>query len=159
MNRLVFALTTIATLGAGAVHAVEQRPILTLDIARKMTVACEARALQEGWKLDIAVLDGGGNLKYFVRMDDSYLKSIDIAMLKAQTSAGFPVSTKFVGELAAGRLPGIAYVPGIVTFEGGLPIVTGSGHHIGAIGVSGGMAVDDGICAQVAVDAVKEDLR
>lgn len=159
MNRLVTALSTVAALAAGAAQAVEQRPILTLEIARKMTAACEAKAIEAGWKLDIAVVDGGGNLKYFVRMDDSYLKSIDIAMLKAQTSAGFPVSTKFVGELASGRLPGIAYVPGIVTFEGGLPIVTGDGHHIGAIGVSGGMAVDDGICAQVAVDAVQQDLR
>jgi len=159
MNRFLATLSTVATLALGTAHAVEQRPILTLDIARKMTAACEARAIEEGWKLDIAVLDGGGNLKYFVRMDDSYLKSIDIAMLKAQTSAGFPVSTKFVGELAAGRLPGIAHVPGIVTFEGGLPVVTEGGHHIGAIGVSGGMAVDDGICAQVALDAVKADLR
>jgi uncharacterized protein GlcG (DUF336 family) len=83
MNRFLATLSTVATLALGTAHAVEQRPILTLDIACEMNTACEARVMEEGWKLDIAVLDGGGNLKYFVRMDDSYSKSVDIPMLKA----------------------------------------------------------------------------
>jgi uncharacterized protein GlcG (DUF336 family) len=64
-----------------------------------------------------------------------------------------------VGEIASSRVPGIAHVPGIVTFEGGVPIKTSSGAHIGAIGVSGASAEQDGICAQAALDAVAADLK
>ena len=144
---------------ASSAIAIEQRPFLTLDVAKKMAAACEAKAKQEGWKMNISIVDSGGNLKFFVRQDDSFLKSIEIAHLKAGTSAGFPFSTKQVGEIAATRVPGIAYVPGIATFEGGLPIMSGDGKHMGAIGVSGASAEQDGICAQAAIDAVKNDLK
>jgi glc operon protein GlcG len=91
-------------------------------------------------------------------MDDSFLKSIDIAMMKAQTSAGLPFSTKQIGEIAT-KVPGIAFVPGIVTFEGGLPLMTADSKHIGSIGVSGASAEQDGTCAQAGLDAVKNDLK
>ena len=161
MKKTLLSISTAAVLAAaaGSAIAIEQRPYLTLDVAQKMAAACEARAKQEGWKMNIAILDSGGNLKHFSRMDDSFLKSIDIAMIKAETSAGFPFSTKQVGEIAATRVPGIAHVPGIATFEGGLPIMTADGKHIGSIGVSGASAEQDGICAQAALDAVKNDLK
>ena len=53
--------------------ALEMRPILTLDVARKIVEACIAKAQQEGWKMHVAVLDIGGNLKAFARMDDAQL--------------------------------------------------------------------------------------
>ncbi|HEX4985219.1 MAG TPA: heme-binding protein [Burkholderiales bacterium] len=143
---------------AGPAAAVEQRPYLTLDVAKKMAAACEAKARQEGWKMNIAIVDSGGNLKYFLRQDDAFLKSIEIAQLKAGTSAGFPFSTKQIGEIAQ-KVPGIANVPGIVTFEGGLPILTADGRQVGAIGVSGGTAEQDGSCAQAGIDATKSDLK
>ncbi|MEO8630710.1 MAG: heme-binding protein, partial [Betaproteobacteria bacterium] len=111
-----------------------------------------------GWKMNIAVMDAGGNLKYFQRMDDAFLGSIKIAELKATTSSMFPFSTKMVGEITQ-KVPGIAFVPGVVTFEGGLPIKTGGGEHIGSVGVSGGTAEQDGVCAQAGLDAVKDDLK
>lgn len=156
---LSISLVSLFVAFAGSAAALEQRPILTLDVAKKMAAACETKAKQEGWKMNIAIVDNGGNLKYFLREDDAFLKSIEIAQLKAGTSAGFPFSTKQVGEIAATRVPGIAFVPGIVTFEGGLPILTADGKQIGAIGVSGGTAEQDGMCAQAAVDAVKSDLK
>jgi glc operon protein GlcG len=117
------------------------------------------KATAEGWKMNVAVLDDGGNLKAFVRMDGAFLGSIQIAQLKANTSASFPFSTKQVGEIVQTRVPGLAFVPGLVTFEGGLPIKTASGEHIGAIGVSGATAEQDGACAQAGLDAVKDDLK
>ena len=156
---LSILLVSLLTALAGAAMAMEQRPFLTLDVAKKMAAACEAKAKQEGWKMNIAIVDSGGNMKYFLRQDDAFLKSIEIAQLKAGTSAGFPFSTKQVGEIAATRVPGIAYVPGIVTFEGGLPIMTADAKQVGAIGVSGGSAEQDGMCAQAALDAVKNDLK
>lgn len=160
MKKTLLSMTlTTLLVAAGAAAAIEQRPILTLEVAKKMAAACETRAKQEGWKMNIAILDSGGNLKHFSRMDDSFLKSIDIAMIKAQTSAGFPFSTKAVGEIATTRVPGIAHIPGIATFEGGLPIMTADNKHIGSIGVSGASAEQDGICAQAGLDAVKNDLK
>ena len=86
-------------------NAVEMRPVLTLEMAKKMAQACEDRASQEGWRMNIAIMDAGGNLIYFQRMDRAFLKSIEIAILKAETSAGFPFSTKVVEEIAATRVP------------------------------------------------------
>ncbi|MDA9295918.1 heme-binding protein [Burkholderiales bacterium] len=139
-------------------NAIEMRPVLTLDMAKKMAQACESRATVEGWRMNIAIMDAGGNLIYFQRMDRAFLKSIEIAILKAETSAGFPFSTKVVEEIAATRVPGIAHVPGVAAFEGGLPVMTASGEHIGSIGVSGAPASDDGLCAQAGIDAIAAEL-
>jgi uncharacterized protein GlcG (DUF336 family) len=155
---LSIGVASLFTALAGSAFALEQRPVLSLEVAKKMAAACEAKAKQEGWKMNIAIVDTGGSLKYFLRQDDAFLKSIEIAQLKAGTSAGFPFSTKQIGEITT-KIPGIAFVPGIVTFEGGLPILTADGKQVGAIGVSGGTAEQDGICAQASIDAVKNELK
>ena len=148
----------LSGLASSSVMALEQRPVLSLDVAKKMAAACESKAKQENWKMNIAIVDSGGHLKYFLRQDDAFQKSIEIAQLKAGTSAGLPFSTKQIGEITS-KVPGIAYVPGIVTFEGGLPIMTADGKQVGAIGVSGGTAEQDGQCAQAGIDAVKNELK
>ena len=160
MKKALISMTVASVLAAaaGSAAAIEQRPFLTLDVAKKMAADCEAKAKKEGWKMNIAIVDNGGSLKYFLRQDDSFLKSIEIAQMKAGTSAGLPFSTKQIGEIAT-KIPGIAFVPGIATFEGGLPILTADGKHVGAIGVSGASAEQDGVCAQAALDAVKNDLK
>lgn len=158
MKKTLVSLSLASMFAVGAAGAVEMRPVLTLEMAKKMSAACEARAKQEGWRMNIAIMDNGGNLKHFARMDDSFQKSIQIAMMKAETSAGFPFSTKQVEDILQ-RVPGLAHVPGIAAFEGGLPIVTAAGHHIGSIGVSGATAQQDGVCAQAAIDAVKDHLK
>lgn len=150
----------VALLGlAASAQAQQQKTVLGLEAAKKMAAACEETARKEGWNMNIAIVDDGGNLKYFSRMDNSFRASIEIAQLKANTSAGFPRSTRQVGEIAQQRVPGIVHVPGIVTFAGGLPIITAKGEHIGAIGVSGATADQDEVCAQAALDAVKSELN
>lgn len=158
--RTLSAAAIAVVLGAAVApsFAQEKKTVLTIETARKMAAGCVAKAKAEGWRMNIAILDDGGNLKYFERMDGSFMGSIQIAQLKANTSASFPFSTKTLGEITQ-RVPGIAFVPGIVTFEGGLPIKTASGEHIGAIGVSGATGEQDGICAQAGLDAVKDDLK
>ena len=161
MTRTTVAIALAATFAVAStpVLAQQKKTVLSLDTARKMSQACVDKATAEGWKMNIAILDDGGNLKHFVRMDGAFLGSIEIARLKANTSSKFPFSTKQAGEIVQTRVPGLAFVPGIVTFEGGLPIKTGSGEHIGAIGVSGATAEQDGVCAQAGLDAVKDDLK
>jgi glc operon protein GlcG len=158
-NRTIVLAAAVALgLASASAFAQDKKTVLNLETAKKMAAACEAKAKAEGWKMNIAILDAGANMKYFLRQDDAFLGSVQIAKLKANTSSNFPFSTKQVGEITK-NIPGIAFVPGIVTFEGGLPIKTGGGEHIGAIGVSGGTAEQDGICAQAGVDAVKDDLK
>jgi glc operon protein GlcG len=142
----------------------ETKAALSFDMAKKMVAACEAKAKQEGWKMNIAVVDDGANLVAFERMDGAYLGSILVAQHKAVTSANFPFSTRRFSELAFGKegkpglVPGIANFPGIVTFAGGLPIMTANNVQIGGIGVSGGTSDQDEQCAQAGIDAVKGEL-
>jgi uncharacterized protein GlcG (DUF336 family) len=160
MNRTRLAVLAAVALGLSAAPALaqEKKTVLSLATAVKMAQACMDKAKAEGWRMNIAILDDGGNLKHFVRMDGAFRGSIEISQLKANTSSMFPFSTKQVGEITQ-RIPGIAFVPGLVTFEGGLPIKTAGGEHVGAIGVSGASAEQDGMCAQAALDAVKDDLK
>ena len=80
------------------------------------------------------------------------------------TSANFPFSTRRFGEIAFGKEgkpgmePGKANFPGIVSFAGGLPIITANKVQIGGIGVSGGTSDQDEQCAQAGIDTVKGDL-
>jgi uncharacterized protein GlcG (DUF336 family) len=160
MKRTITALAAATVLAAAAstAFAQQQQTVISLDTAKKMATACEAMGKQQGWRLIIAILDDGGNLKYLSRMDGAFLGSIQIAQLKANTSANFPFSTRQLGELAQQRVPGIVHVPGLVTFPGGLPIVTAKGEHLGSIGVSGATGDQDEQCAQAGLDAVKGDL-
>jgi uncharacterized protein GlcG (DUF336 family) len=131
---------------------------LTLATAKKMADACEQKAKAEGWKMNIAIVDDGANLRYFQRMDDAFLVSVKISQMKAGTSASVPLSTRKLGEVAK-NVPGLEEVPGLVMFAGGLPIMTGAGKQIGGIGVSGGTADQDEVCAQAGLDAVKDTLK
>lgn len=132
---------------------------LSLDMAKSMADAAEAKALENNIKIVIAIMDNHGNLKYYRRMDGNNFISVRMAQLKALTSASIPVSTKDLA-LRNEALPNLPYlaVPGIVLLEGGLPILTKDGQHIGSIGISGATPALDGVCAQAALDAVNGDL-
>ncbi len=163
-NRSLFTALTVAILAstaAPAAEAAEERPILTAAAARKMIDACVARAEAEGWLMHIAVTDNHGNLKAYHRMDDAQLLSQDVAIGKARSSAVSPRSTLQWGEMAfGGGTPGAAaFVPGIIYFEGGLPIMTADGYHVGGIGVSGDTGANDAICGQAGIDAAAADLQ
>jgi uncharacterized protein GlcG (DUF336 family) len=144
---------------AGWAHAID------LETAKKMADACEAKAAEEGWKMNVAVVDGGADLVLFHRMDGAFLGSVEIAQMKARSSAMFPFPTRGLGEIAfgkdgePGRAPGLAFVPGLAAFPGGLPVMTADGTHLGAIGVSGGTGDEDEACAQAALDAVADQLQ
>jgi len=128
---------------------------LSLDMAKKMADAAEAAALEKSLKIVIAIMDNHGNLKYYRRMDGNNFISVRMAQLKALTSASIPISTQALAErnetLANGPYLG---VPGIVLLEGGLPIITHDGQHIGSIGISGATPELDGLCAKAAIAAI-----
>jgi len=155
---LSLASLCAAAIAAGPAAAQDTKQVLTLATAKQMADACEQKSKAEGWKMVTAVVDDGGNLKYLSRMDGSFLVSVKIAQAKAETSARIPVSTRKFGEISQ-TVKGLDLVPGVVIFAGGLPIFTASGGHLGGIGVSGGSADQDEVCAQAGLDAVKGALK
>ena len=96
--------------------------------------------------MNIAVVDAGGNLKAFTRMDGAWLGSIDISIKKARTARYFDMATGSLGELSqpGGPLFNIEVSNGgLITFPGGLPLHSAEGTVIGAIGVSGSSVEND----------------
>jgi uncharacterized protein GlcG (DUF336 family) len=130
--------------------------MLNLEDARRVVAAAEKKAKEIGQPMNIAVVDGGGNLVTHVRMDGAWLGSIDISINKAYTARAFNLATK---DLAVQAQPGKQFYgihvsnPGrIMVFAGGIPLVRG-GEVVGAIGVSGGSGEQDQSVAAVGADA------
>jgi uncharacterized protein GlcG (DUF336 family) len=150
-----------ASAPVGAETGLVMKPVLSLQVAKTIADACEAKAIEEGWNMNIAIVDDGANLLLFRRMPHAWLGSIDIALDKARTSARMTMPTSMVAEIAFGKdlkggpLPGFAHVEGFIAFAGGLPIRVGE-VVIGAIGVSGAMDYEDEACAQAGLEAVAE---
>lgn len=132
---------------------------LSLDMAKKMADGAEQKALEKGLKIVVAIMDNHGNLKYYRRMDGNNFVSVRMSQLKALTSASIPISTKDLA-IRNENTPNGPYlgVPGIVLLEGGLPVITKDGQHIGSIGISGANPELDGICAQAALNSISENL-
>ena len=146
-------------------HALKSLPVINLEMAKVMADACEADQKKSGYNpVNIAIVDKGNDLVLFKRQNNAYLLSIDIAIKKANSSAGIPVPTRVIEELVYGKdknggiIPGLAFSKGLVAFAGGLPIRTKSGVLLGAIGVSGASADEDEQCAAAAISAVDDIL-
>lgn len=108
-------------------------------------------------KMDIAVVDAGANLKAFVRMDEAWIGSIDIAIKKARTARFFDMATGEIGKLSqpGGPLYNIEHSnDGLITFPGGVPLKNSKGEIIGAVGVSGSTVENDHLVAEAGAAAV-----
>ncbi len=129
---------------------------LSYNEANAAVQAAMKKAQGIGINEDIAVVDAGGNLKAFARMDKAWLGSIEIAERKAKTSRYFDMAT---GDLAKKAEPGqplygIQTIPPSVIFAGGVPIKTADGQVIGAIGASGSTPNNDNQVATAGAQAV-----
>jgi len=134
--------------------------VIGADAAHAALGAAIEKAKELGIRVNVALVDSGGNLAGFLRMPGAPLHSIDIAIDKAYTSASFGIPTAEWDEiLASGSAAfqaGFVQRPRLVPFGGGLPIVIDK-ELIGAIGVSGGSEEQDGICAQAGLTALGAD--
>lgn len=135
--------------------ALPTQRLLTLEAARVALAAAESTALQNGWKVVIAVVDTGGHLVAAIRLDDTQTSSVDTAVGKARAAIAFKRPTRLLEEMINGPRPAFATVPGgpYALMQGGLPIEV-EGQVIGAIGVSGVKASDDEIIAGAGVKAL-----
>ena len=151
---VALGIAALALTAAPAAAQTADRPTLTSGAAMTMIHGCLSKAAEEGWRMHIAIIDNHGNLRAYHRMDDAQLLSHDIAMAKARSSALSPRSTEEWGQFAFGNgVSPAAFVPGLNFFQGGLPIRTDDGQHLGGIGVSGDTGANDAICAQAGIEA------
>ncbi len=130
--------------------------MVNLADARRVIAAAEAKAGQIGQPMNIAVVDGGGNLVSHVRMDGAWIGSIDISQKKAFTSRAFDIATKDLAthSQSGGQFFGIhASNNGkIMIFAGGIPLKK-DGKVVGAVGVSGGSGDQDHAVAEAGAAA------
>jgi uncharacterized protein GlcG (DUF336 family) len=125
-----------------------------LDRAEAAIAAAVAEARRRDWKMNIAVVDAGGNLVAFQRMDGAQLASIQISEHKARASAIFRRETKI---FESGIQSGLNYqitLDGVIGSRGGIPLVEG-GKIIGAIGCSGGTGSQDEATCKAGAATVK----
>jgi uncharacterized protein GlcG (DUF336 family) len=127
---------------------------ITLEAAKKVMAAAEAEATKNKWVMAIAILDSTGHLVMLHRMENTQYGSIAVAEDKARTALDFRRPSKVFEDLVAQGGIGLRTLGlrGATPLEGGLPIIAG-GKIIGAIGVSGATAVQDGQVAKAGADA------
>ena len=129
---------------------------ITLDNAKKAAAPALAEARKNNWTMAVAIVDPGGDLVYFEKIDGTQNGSVNVAIAKARSAALFKRPTKaFQDTLAAGG-DGlrILRLENAVPVEGGIPLVM-DGKIVGAIGVSGGTGAQDGQAANAGVAALK----
>jgi uncharacterized protein GlcG (DUF336 family) len=130
--------------------------MIRLDDAQRVIDAAREQAAGAGQPMNIAVVDGGGNLIAFSRMDGAWLGSIDIAINKAFTARAFDIATQDLADLSQPGEPffGIHASNGgrVMIFAGGIPLKRG-GDVVGAIGVSGGTGDQDQATAEAGAAA------
>ncbi len=171
-TRAVFVALAL-TLVAGGIHAQDAKPNpldaipdkmpfdlpfgapITADRAKEVVAAAEAEAKKHEWKLNIAVVDWGGNLVAFERMDGAQLASIKISQHKARAAASYRRETKvFENGIQSGNTYQLT-LDGIIASRGGIPLVE-SGKIIGAIGCSGGTGSQDEVVAKAGAGVVNK---
>jgi uncharacterized protein GlcG (DUF336 family) len=135
----------------------KQVPRLTLDDAKLMMAAAEQKAREIGVDMDIAIVDDGGNLLMFQRMDNARVTSITIAVDKAFTAGAARKSTRAYGEVSGPGQPAFGINSSIqgrfMIFAGGLPIFIDD-QPVGGIGCSSGSPDQDEEVAQAGLDGL-----
>jgi uncharacterized protein GlcG (DUF336 family) len=131
---------------------------ISFELAQKMVGAALAKAKELGVTENVAIVDDGGNLKAFGRMDGAPILSIQMAQNKAYTAL-FGVSTQEFFNFIQGDpslLAGIPTLARVAAWGGGFPIKV-NGEVVGAIGLSGAPAVQNDVdCAKAALALVPD---
>jgi glc operon protein GlcG len=171
---LTIAMLCAALFGASSVHAqqsVPQNPLdtvpekmlfdipygtpISLERAEVAIAAVVAEAKRRDWKLNVAIVDSGGNLVAFQRMDGAQLASIQISEHKARTAANFRRETKvFENSIQLNNLNYILTLDGVIASRGGIPLVVG-GKIVGSIGCSGGTNSQDEVVCKSGAAIIK----
>jgi glc operon protein GlcG len=129
---------------------------ISLERAAAAVAAAVAEAKKHDWKMNVAVVDSGGNLVAFQRMDGAQLASIQVSEHKARTAATFRRETKaFENAVQQNNYNYVMTLDGVIASRGGIPLVEG-GKLIGAIGCSGGAGSQDEAACKAGAATVKQ---
>ena len=162
----IFTLAGIMTLGgfvalAGA-EGLPKQSMLPLSLAEKAAVAAMEKCASGGYKVSVAVVDLGGNLKVLLRDDGAGPHTVESSSRKAYTSASLRRPTEHLAQLLT-KFPSIEGLRDmnekILILGGGLPIEI-QGEVVGGIGVGGapGVHLDEG-CATAGVQAIGGEMK
>jgi glc operon protein GlcG len=132
-------------------------PPVTLETAKKVATAALEETRKNNWNMAVAVVDPGGNLVYYEKMDNTQLGSAKVSVNKARSAALFKRPTKAFQDALAGGGAGLRVLglEGAVPVEGGFPLIV-DGKVIGGIGLSGDTSEHDAQCAKVGADALQK---
>ena len=129
---------------------------ISLARASAAIAAAVGEAKKRDWKLNVAVVDSGGNLVAFQRMDGAQLASIQVSEHKARSAATFRRETKaFEDAIQQKNAPYVMTLDGVIGSRGGIPLMEG-GQMIGSIGCSGGTGSQDEVVCRAGANAVNK---
>jgi uncharacterized protein GlcG (DUF336 family) len=128
---------------------------ITLERAQAAINAAVAEAKKHDYKLNIAVLDSGGNLVAFQRMDGAQLASIQISQHKAHTAVLFRRESKVFESAIQSGFNYMITLDGVIASRGGIPLIVG-GKLIGAIGCSGGTGSQDEVACKAGAAVINK---
>jgi uncharacterized protein GlcG (DUF336 family) len=157
LGLLLASLLLTSPAGAQPAQPPDYGAPITNDQAREAAAAALAEAKKNNWRMAVAIVDPGGYLVYFEKLDGTQNASIPLAQAKARTSALFRRPSKaFADQFTAGNTGFMSFPNEArpIASEGGIPIVV-NGKLIGAIGASGGTGQQDGAVATAGAIAVK----
>ena len=130
-------------------------PAITLDQAKRAMAAAELEAAKNSWQVAITILDSGGNMIMFHRVDNAQLSATSVSEGKARTALEFKRPSKALDDAIATGGAGLRLlaVKDITPLEGGLPVIL-DGTIIGAIGVFGALSSQEAQAARAGAAAV-----
>lgn len=135
-------------------YALKTQSTLELSDVKAIAAAAEAEALQNNWAVSIAIVDAGGHLLHFARLDGAPPISSHIAPSKAHTAALGRRESKVYEDVINGGRTSFLSAPTIHgMLEGGVPIMK-DGFCLGAVGVSGVKSNEDAQIAKAGIAAI-----
>ncbi|MBP0940873.1 heme-binding protein [Pseudomonas alliivorans] len=132
------------------------KAVLTQNEVSQMLIAARNEAQANGWAVAIAIVDDGGHLLTFERLDDASAISSYISIEKARTSALGKRESKGYEDMVNGGRTAFLSAPLLTSLEGGVPVIV-DGQVIGAVGVSGVKAEQDAQVAKAGIAALNAD--
>lgn len=126
---------------------------LTAGDCKTILAAAEATATNNNWPVCISIVDDGGHLLAFQRLDNCAAASVAISQAKARSAALRRRPTKSDEDMVNNGRTSALSMPGITFLEGGVPIIV-DGETVGAVGVSGVKSSDDAQIAQAGIEAL-----
>lgn len=157
LSLVVFPLFSLGSINGAVAQTVLNEKQISLELAIDAAATALRQCRQNGFRVSVAVLDRGGNIKLTMSDDGAGLHTVNSSRRKAYTALTFRIpSSEFAKRVAA--TPALGEFEGVIALAGGLPIKSGN-ETIGAIGVGGAPSGErDEACAQTGIDKIKSRL-